>query len=263
LPHIQLYHFQGVRMKFLITIVLSLASFLASATITIEGSVTDQQGKPVKKCDVFFNKDKWITDGSVHVTCDSKGRYRAEIQPGHYNSIYICDEEKYGKTALEFWGWNLNLDQSQTIDAQFDTLEVYSLATWASNGGSNSLFASFRPMSLKEASHKNKTVNGKVLAILDITPAIGSESIKGFVDGQPIELLNHNWTYEKVGNCNGFPKDIDTSNGCYMPMIVAQFKRPKLAAGQHTLKVRLTDAKTANMGEGITHFVANDAGLGF
>ncbi len=250
-------------MKFVVLIGLFLSSFISHADITIQGTVTDVNGLPVSKCDVFFNNEKWITDESVHVQCDENGRYSAKIEKGLYNSIYICDEEKYGKTALEFWGWNLNLTESQTIDAAFDTIEVYSLSTWASNGGSNSIFASFRPMRLKEERHTNQKINNKVVAILDITPAINSDSIKGFIDNQPIELVNYNWTYEKVNSCNGFPKNVDVSNGCYMPMIIAQFKKPKLVAGQHILKVKLIDLTTKNIGEGITHFVSNKAGYGF
>jgi hypothetical protein len=48
-----------------------------------------------------------------------------------------------------------------------------------------------------------------------------------------------------------------------MPMIIAQFKKPKLKSGQHTLKVRLVDSDTKNIGEGITHFVSNKSGYGF
>jgi hypothetical protein len=197
------------------------------------------------------------------VQCDENGRYSDKIEKGLYNYIYICDEEKYGKTALEFWGWNLNLTESQTIDAAFDTIEVYSLSTWASNGGSNSIFTSFRPMRLKEVKYRNQEINDEIVAILDITPTINSNSINGFIDNQPIELVNYNWTYEKVNSCNGFPKDVDISNGCYMPMIIAQFKKPKLASGQHTLKVKLIDLMTKNIGEGITHFVSNKSGYGF
>lgn len=250
-------------MKYLAIIGLFLVSFLSQASITIEGIVTDKNGKPVSKCDVFFNSQTFINDNSIHVTCDEKGYYKAKIEKGHYNSIYICDEEKYGKTALEFWGWNLNLTESQTINAAFDTIEVYSLSTWSSNGGSNSVFASFRPMSLNKVKYRNQVVDGKSIAILDITPTLTSNSINGLIDNQPIELLNHSWTYEKTNSCKGFPKNIDTSNGCYMPMIIAQFKKPKLIEGQHTLKVKLVDSVTGNLGEGITNFVSNRSGLGF
>jgi len=250
-------------MKFIAVIGMFLISFISHADITVKGTVTDVNGSPVSKCDVFFNLEKWITDDSVHVQCDDKGRYSASIPEGLYNSIYICDEEQYGKTALEFWGWNLNLTESQTIDAAFDTIEVFSLSTWSSNGGSYSMFASFRPMSLNKVKHSNREVNGQTIAVWDITPAINSGSIKGFINEQPLNLLNYNWTYEKINSCNGFPKEIDTSNGCYMPMIIAQFKKPELVSGQHTLKVRLEDSSTGNIGEGITHFVSNKSGYGF
>ena len=72
--------------------------------ITISGTVTNKDGVPVDKCDVFFNADAWTTKNSIHVVCDESGKYTATLPPGHYNSVYICDEEKYGKTALEFWG---------------------------------------------------------------------------------------------------------------------------------------------------------------
>ena len=242
---------------------LLLSSFIAQAKITISGTVTDGKGQTVKKCDVFFNKEMWISDDSVHVQCDEQGRYTAVIDEGLYNSIYICDEEEYGKTALEFWGWNLNFTESQTLDAAFDTIEVFSLATWTSNGGSNSIFASFRPMSLNKAIYKYQKINNHTVAVRDISPVITSKSIEGFIDGQPLSLLNYNWTYEKINTCSGFPEEFDTKNGCYMPMIVAQFKKPKLVKGQHTLKVRLTDSDTGNMGEGITHFVSNKSGFGF
>ncbi len=236
---------------------------VSADTITISGTITDKEGQPVSKCDVFFNKEAWITEDSVHVQCDKNGRYSAEIKAGHYNSFYVCDEEEYGKTALEFWGWNLNFTKSQTLDAAFDTLEVYSLSTWASNGGSNSIFGSFRPMSLKKPVYRNLELNGKTVTVMDITPAVDMHSIAGSIDDTPLKLVNYNWTYEKVANCSSAPDDISIENGCYMPMIIAQFEKPQMVAGQHTFKIRLTDAETGNIGEGITHFTSNSKNLGF
>lgn len=252
----------------------AVAAPSTNASIVIEGTVRDGKGQPVTKCDVFFNKEKWITDDSVHVTCNEKGQYRAEIAPGHYNSLYICDEDKYARTALEFWGWNLTLTESQVIDAAFDTIEVYSLSTWVSNGGSNSLFASFRPMLLQNASMEQKmqltpanwtrkTVNGKALQVLDVSPELTHGTIAGFIDGSPITLVDFFWSYEKFDQCGGLPDGFDPDAGCYMPMVIAQFAKPKLSPGQHTLKVRLTDQPSGQMGEGITHFFANQAGYGF
>lgn len=245
---------------------LVVSTYNANASIRVTGKVTDKNGNSVEKCDVYFNAKAWIDENSIHVKCDSYGNYSAELEPGRYNSIYICDEELYGKTRLEFWGWNLDFDKSQTLNAQFDKLEVYSLATWASNGGSNSIFASFRPMSLtkaKQAQYKSVILNSESILVFDISPEIDSSSIIGFIDEQPLTLLGYSWAYEKVQNCGKLPENIDAPNGCHMPMIVAQFEKPKLIAGKHLLKINLLDSKNGDFGQGVTNFYSNSKGLGF
>lgn len=246
--------------------VLLPCAVLAQPMVTISGQVTDRQGQPVSHCDVIFNPSSWIGDDSLYFKCDAEGRYLAEIPAGHYNSMYSLDLPEYGKTQLEFWGWNLQFVQDEVIDIAFDTIEVYSLSVWASNGGSQSIFAAFRPMHLASALEPkifNQTIAGKEKAIFDITPELDAQSIEGSIDGQPIELLSHHWVYERLNSCNNVPKTLNTENGCFMPMIVAQFVRPKLEEGKHLLRVRLTDRATGEIGEGITHFVSNQKGLGF
>lgn len=255
-------------MKQLLTIIIMMFSMSAQSKVTITGTVSGKDGLPVSKCDVFFNAKAWIDEDSVHVTCDKNGRYQAEIEPGLYNSMYVCDEDLYGKTKLEFWGWNLTLEQSQVIDAQFDTMEVYSLSVWASNGGSNSIFASFRPMNLAKAlnvssNYKQIMHNGEQIAVIDIAPKLTSDTVKGFIGEQPLELISYSWAMEKVGSCGNAPEGISTENGCYMPMIIAQFNKPKLKAGRHIVKIDITDSETGDFGQGITHIVANERGLGF
>lgn len=257
---------KGQAMKLFIFALIFLFAFSAESKITVSGLVTDKAGQPVKKCDVFFNAQAWIDDDSVHVTCDEQGHYSAEIEPGLYNSVYVCDEDLYGKSKLEFWGWNLELNQSQILNAQFDTMEVYSLSAWASNGGSNSIFASFRPMSLTKAkapNYQQVEMNNKQVAMFDIAPKLNMQAIKGYLDEQPLELIGYNWSYEKVASCGQVSEGVNTSNGCVMPMIIAQFKKPKMVKGLHTLKIDITDSETGDFGQGITHFTSNNKGLGF
>ena len=263
--------FKQMKMYFFsLWLTLSLLSCLAHAQptekITISGQVTNKSGQPVNQCDVYFNKNAWIDAHSIHVQCDDQGRYFAEITKGHYNSVYVCDEARYGIDKLEFWAWNVTFESSQTLNAQFDSLEVYSLAAWASNGGSNTIFASFRPMSLqkaKEAKHTTFTHHQQQAILFDIAPKIEAGSIKGYIDEQALELISYSWAYEKVAECGKLPKSLDDRNGCFMPMIIAQFKKPPLKAGKHTLKIDLVDAKNGDFGQAISHFTANERGLGF
>lgn len=256
-------------LKLLIAVWLSLsivssgaASAQATDTVVVTGKVTDRDGKPITKCDIFFNKEKWITDSSINAKCDASGSYRIEIPKGHYNSIYICDEDKYGKTALEFWGWNLDFHKNRTLDAAFDKLEVFSLAAWNSNGGANSIFASFRPMSVEKTKSPKIHILEKLgpeATVFDITPNIDMNSVTAKVDGIPVKVKSLQWIYEQSDSCTG----IAQSGFCYMPVAIIQLARPTLEEGTHLLRIRIMDKDTGAMGEGVTEFTSNKAGFGF
>ncbi|MBY6017041.1 carboxypeptidase-like regulatory domain-containing protein [Ferrimonas balearica] len=241
----------------------------AADTVEITGTVTDRRGNPVPRCDVIFNPTAFIGDDSFYFKCDEQGRYRAEVPAGHYNSLYSLDLPEYAKTQLEFWGWNLTLDQDEVIDIAYDTIEVYSLSVWASNGGSQSLFASFRPMHLASAlspKFYRKQADGQDLAIFDIAPKLNAGALQATVDGQTVRLKNYFWSYEEIGQCGDNAKQnpaLRPDEPCYMPMIIAQFERPKLAPGKHQFRLRVQDQNSGEIGEGLTHFVSNAAGLGF
>ncbi|USD35945.1 hypothetical protein [Ferrimonas sp. SCSIO 43195] len=250
-----------------LALLISSAHLHAQDTVVIDGAVTDRHGKAVPLCDVIFNPSGFIADDSLYFKCDANGRYRAEIPAGHYNSLYSLDLPQYAKTQLEFWGWNLQLTENQTIDIAFDTIEVYSLAVWASNGGSQSLFAAFRPMHLAAAKLPRlyyKNVDGTPKAIMDISPTLTKSDIQASIDGEPVVLIDFHWSYEHAGQCSaGKDSPFSENEPCYMPMIIAQFHKPKLAPGKHLLRVRIQDHLSKEIGEGVTHFSSNSMGLGF
>ncbi|WP_298441821.1 carboxypeptidase-like regulatory domain-containing protein [uncultured Ferrimonas sp.] len=240
---------------------------LADDTVTISGKVTDRHGQPISQCDVIFNPSAFIGDDSLYFKCDENGRYRAEVPAGHYNSLYSLDLPQYAKTQLEFWGWNLTLTEDEVIDIAFDTIEVYSLNVWASNGGSNSVFAAFRPMHLAKAlapQYRRTTMQGNDIAVFDITPELDASQILAHIDGKPLQLLNYHWSYEQIGDCGQqAPAGINANEPCHMPMIIAQFKKPTLSPGKHQFRLRISDKRSGDIGEGLTHFVSNQVGLGF
>ena len=145
-------------------------------------------------------------------------------------------------------------------------MEVYSLNVWASNGGSNSIFAAFRPMSLsaaKNPTYREHLLNDKKITLFDISPTLGIPNIKGYIDDTELKLIDYNWSYEKVTSCGSPKQKIDERNGCYMPMIIAQFQKPMLKPGKHVFKIDINDAETKEFGQGVTHFVSNEKSLGF
>ena len=57
--------------------------------------------------------------------------------------MVYADDNIYGVSSLECWGWNIIADRDETIDLKIDSGEVYSLNVGVSNGGMNTLFLSF------------------------------------------------------------------------------------------------------------------------
>lgn len=229
--------------------------------VIVTGKVTDRNGDPITKCEVFFNRETWITDESIRAECDASGTYLIAVPKGHYNSVYICDEDKYGKTALEFWGWNLDIEEDRVLDVTFDKLEVYSLAVWNSNGGSDTVFASFRPMSVEKL--QNPAVYpidelGRDATVFDITPSLEMSGVTAEIDSAPVAVKSLQWIYEKQNKCDG-----GRSGSCYMRVAIIQLERPVLMEGTHLVRIKITDHETAAIGEAVTEFSSNRVGYGF
>lgn len=75
-------------------------------------------------------------------------------------------------------------------------------------------------------------VEFKLKTIDALFDTIEADSITGYINNQPLNFLNYNKVYEKINSCKGFPKSIDISNSCLIPIKMAQFKKPKLNLGQ-------------------------------
>jgi hypothetical protein len=191
--------------------------------------------------------------------CDASGRYNVSLEPGTYNAIAILDDG-YGKTTLEFWAWNVRVAGDMVLDATIGKIEVYNLAVWNSKGGSHSFFLSFRPMSLERALAKlpaqRRLVEGDTVLVEDLSPALTRQQVRVTLDSAQAEVESFQWYYERFF-------DKPTSAYRFMPVVLLQLRRPALSKGLHVVRVHIIDAQTGAIGEGITWFESNEAGLGF
>jgi len=223
----------------------------------VHGTVRYADGRPAAGCRVLVLHPAFDPLRETH--CDANGEYRLELDPGIYNAIAILDEG-YGKTTLEFWAWNVRVAGDLTLDATIGRLEVYSLAVWPSRGGSPSLFLSFRPMSLARAlanePPRRVVLEADTLTVRDIAPALTTGSVRVTVDSQPVEVESLQWYYERT-----FDRKANREE--HMRVALVQLHRPSLAKGPHLVRVRITDARTGDLGEGVIMFDSNEAGLGF
>jgi hypothetical protein len=242
---------------------LTLALGIAGSNIgprpasKVSGQVRYPDGRVAANCRVVvlhpaFNPLK-------ETRCDSAGRYEVSLEPGTYNAIAILDDG-YGKTTLEFWAWNVRVGGDLILDATIGKLEVYNLAVWNSKGGAPSLFVSFRPMSLERSLAKEplqrRVVEGDTVMVQDLSPALGRGQIRIAVDGTETGIETFQWYYERF-----FDKAANAYR--FMPVALLQLQRPALARGIHTVRVHIADARSGAIGEGVTWFESNEAGLGF
>lgn len=224
----------------------------------ITGTVRYADGRGVANCRVEVKNPAFANVKEVH--CDAQGRYELSLEHGTYNAIAISDEG-YGKTTLEFWAWNVRVTGDLILDATMDRLEVYNLSVWNSKGGSPAFFVSFRPMALDRALAMGSTptprvAEGDTLPVVDISPALTARTIEVTLDGAPMEIQSLQRYYEHHTDRTG-------GNAFYMPATLVQLRRPSLARGLHMVRVRIIDARTGAVGEGVTWFESNEAGLGF
>jgi len=162
----------------------------------LSGTITDFDGKPFRG---FVKVSPDSFEDNIGVWSDSHGSYEVELPARTYNSVLVVDES-YGEKTLECWVWHLIMDSDQVLDFRVGNSEVYNLSVWLNNGGGNSLFVSFRPMSLNLLQNAAEGVRinlcDKEFNAVEIAPDLGSEDIAVTVDGRELEVISLQRYYE-------------------------------------------------------------------
>lgn len=157
----------------------------------LSGYTRDKDLNPIAGANVYVMSERFEP---LHQTLsDEKGFYSFDLPAGKYK--YLVAVKDYGEKYLEYWCENIDLSEDRSIDARFDTLEVYGLNVFRVMGGHPALMVYFRPMSLE------KFRAGEADICPDIT------SIRAFVNGGEVSVLETNKVCEFAG---------DQSMGAYL-----------------------------------------------
>ncbi len=157
----------------------------------LSGYTRDKDSNPIAGANVYIMSERFEP---LHQTVsDEKGFYSFDLPAGKYK--YLVAVKDYGEKYLEYWCENIDLSEDRSIDARFDTLEVYGLNVFRVMGGHPALMVYFRPMSLE------KFRAGEADICPDIT------SIRAFVNGGEVSVLETNKVREFAG---------DQSMGAYL-----------------------------------------------
>jgi hypothetical protein len=188
----------------------------------IYGDITDFRGKALKSY-VLIRSDGF--DDVSGVWSDQDGHYEIYLPERTYNCFYINDGN-YRISTLEAWAWHMIVDQDQQLDFKIGTGEVYNLNAWASNGGSNSLLVSFRPMALwyRQSTDTIKELNNKVFKVIDIAPELDLNQITVTINGNKVEQYS-------------IQKYFETGKEYCMPAYIIQVRRLAPTFGKQTIRL--------------------------
>ena len=179
---------------------------------TFSGKVVDFDDKPFAAAVMLYRYGFDDAPFMMGAWADLNGRYTLRVPGGCYNALY-ADDNTYGKSSLECWGWNIIADRDEAIDLKIGSGEVYSLNVGVSNGGMDTLFLTFRPMVYYKNEEYRTTVGEKDFHVVDIAPEISIEDITVYVNGRKTEVVSLQKLYETA------------AGGWCMPMYVAQIPK--------------------------------------
>lgn len=216
----------------LFSIFIACVSYAQSYSIT--GWVTDYNGSPVDSCSIIiYNPDfsealETLSDANGYYRLDSipKGRYAA-IAAMRVNEYPRMRQVPFEDMKLEFWAWNVILDNDLTLNIRYDKIELYGTKAFFEYGGRQELLIYTRPMSvtkvIRDPNFMDKTAQEKST---NVTVAPQHIDFKVYVDGNPIDVLSVQ--HLSLPNTNGNSINDD----CYLIQtylpndIYSHFERP-------------------------------------
>lgn len=175
---------------------------------TLKGRITNFTGDGFQGCLLLYRIGFDGKNSYMGTWGNNVGEYSITVPNGTYNAFYI-DDDSYGKTSLECWGWHMLVDGDERLDFKVGNGEVYSLFAWPSNGGFATLFIYFRPMILSSLRNENYTVNlDGEFSVQDISPDLRMDDIQVTVNSKVSEILSIQKIYETgliYGEKNAMP----------------------------------------------------------
>src|SRR6056297_1659330 len=218
-----------------LSIFLSSVAFAQENTVTLSGKVTDYDGNPID-CAVVLIKDQNFKD--VYTTFSNiDGNYGLEVKKGTYYRLTSVRMQDYGKTKLEFWAWNLMVDNDMNLDIKYDKLEVYGVNIFRVQGAYPGYTIYFRPMALSRYFEENVGQNNP-----DLAPEKENLDVQVYINDEPVQINLIQQVKEFAGK--------DTLNAYLIHTDLGK----NMNNGKTKIRIVLKDKKYGDIGEAYYFF---------
>lgn len=159
------------------------------------GKVTDKLGNPLEESNIFVKNEKF--EDLYNCKTNESGEYSLEVEEGKYYTVGIFKD--YRIRFLEYWAWNIVIENDTKLDAEIDGLEIYCGNAFKIQGAYPSINVFFRPMSLKRLKEVEENEDMSKLEIIDIAPELENDDIQVTLNGEKVDVLMINKVKEYAG----------------------------------------------------------------
>jgi len=233
-----------MRMKLFLVLCLTAGALAEpSDSVTISGIVTDFSNQPIDSVVVRVKNQEF--SNLYETFTDESGAYSLRVAKGSYYCLYAIKPSEYGKTALEYWAWNLPAYQDLKINPQYQRMEIYGLNAFEPQLGSDkTVMVYFRPMSLTKGLkfQKNQQNKNEKIDTIAIAPQwLTTDELTIKINGKNAPIVS-------------VTKIAEYAKGVYMFGYLAQAKRTvqtsDSARGYDIITVRIDSKENGDKGKG-------------
>lgn len=192
------------------------------------GRVINFEEKPVQAY-IMINSTKFRGCGSVKT--NAEGYFELMLPERRYQQIFICDKN-YGRSTLEFYGWNLYLNRDIELNARVDKIEIYRMAVGITP--ERTIIIDFVPM---DVFHTVKGLHRDLKRKVEIDyasskyyPSLNLSEVEIYIDNKRAEV----WTLHKRQHSLA---DSGLKNKTRNAYTLEAKIPPQIRPGRHTLKL--------------------------
>jgi len=171
--------------------------------VELSGKITDFSNRPFPAPFILQRKLFGGKRAYIGAWSNNLGEYKIKVPTGTYQSFYV-DDNSYGVSSLECWGWNMLVDKNEIHNFKIGNGEVYDLKVFKDKADDTSLWCDFRPMVLpcirKEEYEIN--INDKKYFLINCQPDIKQNELAIYIDGKKVDVTSLETKYEIIQNNN-------------------------------------------------------------